>query len=868
MKLKLDKFKILIRIVCTIMVLFSIAWSDWVDLTGEEPVRRELDPGEEPQQPIVAITVFDSTGAVLDEESESIADNYTINIDIPGFFINEEEWEGETYSNLYIPGWTNNGDIGQPAVPAKIITIEIPPDKLPSNITVSSSTELTMDNILVIPAQEEPPLCLCDTCIWEPEFSKDITIYESNQLFPEENILSSPYNWMRNHKYLILSIAPFRVKCLDEQIQIGKNITLEITLEADTSPEVQQRLSMATYSFDKIIAKAIGVNNYLGQTEQSRGPEKYMILMDDQFAGNDKLDEFIEWKTRKGYEVSILLTSQINASGAPIHIEIEAHLRTLDPEEYPAYLLIIGNDKPDEGVNGYPFRLGAGQPVGPTDLYFAQRRTPPFDDPANNNFYLPEIYYGRLPADNPSELNIMLDKLLIMDKNPHSSPDIYNNIVVAGKIEDKNNDGVAEMKFFETADAIASYFESNYDGINYNCERAMINPNGITANGHWYAGSILWSDVNTIDDIIIDFDDAFVTTEEARSRIISNINDQGIAILQCCSHGAQDEWQEIDFSTSDILALTNSTKLPLVFSNACHTGSWHLDDNMTHAWLSHIDGGAYAVFSYSNLGLAHVDPWINHGLYMGLLSQYRQFINDQASPWTKDLPDPDIIVEGTATKLGHIINFGKIYMCQKYSTGGDRNKNKHYSNCASYLAGDPESEIVLHEPIDISYNVNHPAQIEAGKPTIFSFTVDLSGQIDLMRNPLQVCIYSEELDIHEVGSIGSISTLFGLSPQTTGEIQVTITGFRISPFTGLIRVVDEINPCDLSIINTKFNDMHVASAQRNIYAGPNVLVEFPADVTFVAGSKIYLYPGFKAKAESGQLFRAFIDKNLYDPDCD
>lgn len=226
--------------------------------------------------------------------------------------------------------------------------------------------------------------------------------------------------------------------------------------------------------------------------------------------------------------------------------------------------------------------------------------------------------------------------------------------------------------------------------------------------------------------------------------------------------------------------------------------------------------------------------------------------------WYSDLRLPNgnlyylNLAPGFGTKLGNILHFGKMYTFQLFGASRDfRNINDLF-----HLFGDPEAEMILHPPATLT--VSHPELVKAGE----TITITTGGN----ENGLQVCLYNEAIfgqnkrGLLQTTTNGQADfTLNNIGIDVYGDIKVTITGFGIRPYLGEMKLL----PRDLYIQNKTINISEDFFAWRNIFAGPNVQIISPADVTFVAGQNIYLKPGFEAR--NGSKFWAYIDELLYNP---
>lgn len=540
-------------------------------------------------------------------------------------------------------------------------------------------------------------------------------------------------------------------------------------------------ISFGSMAFGSVTPGSLLQSKVYAASTETQLP-KYMILMDDQFEGNAMLAQFIDWKKRKGNDVVVVKTSQIPSAvyGAPTNEELVSYMRGLSDADYPKYLLILGDETADNGVAGQY----AGQNAY-SDVAIRSRD--------NNN--TPELYGGRLPASNNAELSIMLTKVINMDRTPPSS-DMYNKILVAGQIQDSRDEekGMEDLLLFgETQDGIASYFESSHSGISYNCTRAVVNPDKVTADTRWFDWrivkdslfinekyrSVLWDGATgELAKIGTRVYNTFVSEYEAKSRIANAIN-QGTAIIAYEGHGEHDGWSAPELRGYEIKNFQNGINLPLVISSACYTGAYSYTVNgqnksFLKPWLTNPNGGAYAVIASPYVMMNPASTWFHHALYMSFLPDYRSWHNTTTYPaFTSDMPYAAVegIEEGSATRLGEMVYYAQMYTKSVVGGGIDL--------FGMEVFGDPEAHIRFKTPV--TQNVTHLSRIFSG--TSSSVTINAGAQ------GAEVCLYSEELGIHKKAITGSDGlTTFNLNVLEKGIINVTVTRADARPYEGTISV--------------------------------------------------------------------------------
>jgi hypothetical protein len=685
------------------------------------------------------------------------------------------------YNRLFISGCAPSPEPGKPEMPVKTVFIEIPKN-YGFTISVKRGKQLTLQDITVVPAQERPMDFKGLPNLPEPAFVIDTDTYRTDSFFPDKNLLSSRVIRLRGHDLLALRFAPLQFNPVTKTLLATSSLQITVELAPEGKAKKAAPGMLSHTAFDAVhrgglfsfAADSAGA----GEPSRSHRPEKYMVLLNDRFSDNATLKEFMAWKRRKGYDVVPVKTSEIPAAkpGAPSDKEIVSFMRALAPENYPAYLLIIGDQKQDTGVQGYFFSTKFG---GYSDLYFACR---------DSQDYLPDLFYGRLPASSPEELDLMLEKVLAMDRHPPADG-MYNKILVSGQIQDgtakEKPDQVADRLFCETADAVACYFESH---PGYACTRAMVNPGNMPATGQWNAEGLLWSGEPIGERV----SRTFIPSKEAVSRVTRAISN-GVALVQHRDHGFELGWGDPLWFLPHLAQLANGELRPLVFSINCLTGRYNNENQyrapydayngktFAKSLLLHPNGGAYGVIAAVDVSFSWYNDYLVHGFYSAFFQDYLSYHNTSETPnWSKDLSAPLLFQAGKAKRLGEILNSGKLYLYDHLE-----GEQVEQTFLLFHLFGDPEAFLQWQRPE--AQHPSFPAQI-AAQPGQRSVSVG-----NLAPGTL-VCLYAEEkaagdgLKIHQAQVASGADATFFITADRPGTILVTATRYGTRPFEGAIRV--------------------------------------------------------------------------------
>ncbi|MCK4822599.1 hypothetical protein KA005_42940 [bacterium] len=391
----------------------------------------------------------------------------------------------------------------------------------------------------------------------------------------------------------------------------------------------------------------------------------YLIITHDEFY--DSIKPLADAKKAKGLYVKIVKTSAIKPSG-PTADEITAYIKNVYKRTFPrlSYVLLVGDADfiPTHYKHTHPSTWENNKEVG-TDLYYSTMDGP--DD------YLPDIAIGRLPADKPTEVTIMVKKILEYEKSRKSRDCWFNCVLHCAYFQDGNLNGIADRWFLQTSEEIHEYLRS----IGLKCTTVYTATSGSPATKYYKDG------VTPVP--------ATVLFDGSTQAIINGI-DHGVFIVTHRNHadsrngpyGASDGWGDPPFVTGDVSNLANNNEYPVFFSINCRSG-WFDGETDKDGGTKKVDCLGEALLKKYNAGSS------------GFIGSTRISYSGYNDALAKGLIDAlwagfdSSYTELGANHLGDVLNFAKIYMAELY---GDPDPTSNKTVLIEFeefnLLGDPE----------------------------------------------------------------------------------------------------------------------------------------------------------------------------------
>ncbi len=379
---------ILPSVVAFLIVFFlPLAWAetegDWISLTPR--------PDRSPR-----VNLLESNFTQIELE-----------IQIPGIWSEETTTKGGDFALLSIPGAGVSDVIGQPNLPVITKMMQIPFGaevslKVASFQVVEKSLEELGISRQIVPVQ--PPVFKIEGAWQQVGFAMDEPYYQQNTFLPEERAKLGEIGIVRGHRFVAVSVYPVSYNPQAGRVRIYSDIKIKLTLSGSDITTTQNQLyRYASPPFEKMCQELF--INYQTYESTIKGapqlPIGYLIITLNSFY--PYLADLVEWKTLKGFQVTVAQIPDIGTTKEEIEGYIEYAYEHWDIP--PTYVLFVGD------TEYIPNWTGSYSGTA-TDINYVKM----------DSDYFADIFRGRLPISNSLDANAMLSKLLYYE-NP-TSPDL------------------------------------------------------------------------------------------------------------------------------------------------------------------------------------------------------------------------------------------------------------------------------------------------------------------------------------------------------------------------------------------------------------------------------------------------------------
>ncbi len=322
----------------------------------------------------------------------------------------------EGYDAVDFDGCDYLSDVGKPQLPTFPLRLALPYGMQADHVTASVTDSVVLpDSYTLFPAQPPRPTNMMDRTIESLEV--DASFYDTTEPYPGKTVELLGQSDLAGQGIAELLVFPVQYRPYSQQLVVFT--TIEITVEGsggyeygDYMPESYTAMDSerVTDRLQDIVANddAISLHHSPDETPQQTllppgGPYDHVIITSSSLASY--WQPLVEWHTRRGLRDTVVTTSYIysNYAGADNQEEIRNFVIDAYTTWGTAYFLIGGehSDVPFEYRTYY-------QDSTPSDQYYSD-----FDDD-----WVYEVFVGRVTADDETQINRFIDKLLHYEQTP------------------------------------------------------------------------------------------------------------------------------------------------------------------------------------------------------------------------------------------------------------------------------------------------------------------------------------------------------------------------------------------------------------------------------------------------------------------
>ncbi len=560
--------------------------------------------------------------------SEPAPDAIRLEYDLAGFEMSPVAIDGRTYQMVRLPKEGHFLDAGAPELPNVCRSVIIP-DNAEMEARVVSATYRDFPDVDVVPSKGNL-LRTVDPRSVAYNFGSS---YATDAWYPEQLVSQREPYILRDFRGLVVELHPFQYNPVEHVLRVYDRVVVEVVPVGPGQINVIQRVAPPT-SINAEFGK-LYVDHFLNFAPDRYAPipevGEMLVIAYDSFAPN--MQPLIDWKNQMGVKATLVTKSEVGSTYQAFQTYIQNFYNSHDL----AFVLLVGDNAQ------IPSPSNGGAPADPVYALVA-----------GGDSY-PDLFIGRLSAENTDQVNLQVQKFVEYEKLPQADVGWYRRGIGIGSGEGAGigDDGEADWQHME------------------NIRTDLL--------GFTYTG------VDTIYDHY---------PYQATAQMVMNAVNAGRSIIDYCGHGSVTSWSTTGFSNSHVAQLVNYNKLPWIVSVACVNGAFQSGTCFAEAWLRAVKDG---------------EP-------TGAVAMYASTVNmSWAPPMAAQDETVDLLVGNEKRTVGALCFSGSCQMIDEYGSGGiSEFKNWHIFGDPSLrvLSDTPTGLTVIHEdtiePDATTYSVTVP----------------------------------------------------------------------------------------------------------------------------------------------------------------
>ena len=364
---------------------------------------------------------------------------------IGGFEITEDQ----NYNKIDVDSKGTTRLPGYPELPTYSFNYSVKSDREYVVEYIVNDYEI-IENINLYPTQ---PMVTKDE---EIGFIKNESVYSSNEIYPETNIVFDRMS-LRGYELINIELIPFEYDFSTKQLKVFTNVDVVIS-------EGQTRVSDTSVprseAFEAIYKNTV-INPETYQDSRSFQTPSILYICGGSIESTSYFNSLVEWRKQQGYVVYSASLSDTGTSTTSIKNYIQNAYNNW--ENPPEYVCFIGDADGSVYVPTYTVYGGQGwsSASGEGDYPYSL---------LDGNDLMPELLLGRISVRSTSEFVTILNKIIGYEKNYSNDTNWLNNISLVGDPYDSGISTVITNEYIEQLVELhggIDNIDTKYSGNNY-----------------------------------------------------------------------------------------------------------------------------------------------------------------------------------------------------------------------------------------------------------------------------------------------------------------------------------------------------------------------------------------------------------------
>ena len=374
---------------------------------------------------------------------------FTANFSFNNLISKEVQTEKGTFSSIVMEGTYPSGNIGEPSLPVahQLIAVPFGAQNVTAEVVSYTTTEYKLSDFNINRLMPQQPSVRKDQKPEDIKFAYNEKAYASKDYSARNLVDFEILGTMRGIQVGSLTVNPVVYNPAKGSIVVYNDIELKVSYnDYDKTAAYNEFARTFSPYFAPIYKRMFNWRDdvYDQHPDLWQAPVKMLVIADRMF--EESMQEWIAWKTTKGFYMDVNYTDQIGNTASAIRSFIQGKYT----QDAPTFVIIFGDkDQVEASAIG-------SETECVTDLYYM----------SVDNDIFPDIYHSRMCAETVEQMQNIITKSLLYERYEFSDPSYLNNVLLVAGWDDYWCDyiGVPTIQY-----GMNYYYnaEHGYNEVNY-----------------------------------------------------------------------------------------------------------------------------------------------------------------------------------------------------------------------------------------------------------------------------------------------------------------------------------------------------------------------------------------------------------------
>ena len=529
--------------------------------------------------------------------------------------------EKGVFSNITMDNTYPSGMVGEPTLPVanKLIAVPFGVKDVKVEVKSYSTTIYDLADYDINTLYPQQPLLRKDQKPGDLPFEYNEEAYATRGFNELPIALCEIQGTMRGIQIGTLTVHPVQYDAVNNSIRVYNDIEVEVSFgEYDQMASYDEFARTFSPYFANIYRQTFNWRDdiYDQHPDLWQAPVKMLVVADRMF--EECMQEWIAWKTMKGFYMDVNYTDEIGTSAN----QIKTFVQSKYEETAPTFIIIFG-DKNQVAASATGNQTGCV-----TDLYYMSTDGDEF----------PEMFHSRMCAETVAQMNNILEKSLEYEMYTMPDPSYLSNVLLIagadsgwGVTVGRPTIWYATNYYYNTDHGFENVYE--YTTSNYNGCYSHMNTGVGFANYTAHGSNTSWADPNmTVNDV----------------NNLTNEHKYFLAMGNCCEAA---DWG-ISGTCFGEAMIRAEKKAAYAYIGSCPSTYW-LNDYYFGVGATGHANGTMPTMEETTMGC------------------YDAIWDDNAYNTVSAIPFIGNLASNAAQALGHELHIGTLYCWQAYHALGD-----------------------------------------------------------------------------------------------------------------------------------------------------------------------------------------------------